>query len=45
MHYIQGTNRDPLVLFNSSLNEIINENSPVRFIELYVDSRLSKGTE
>ena len=38
MHYIQGTNRDQLVLFNSCLDEIINENSPVRFIDLYVDS-------
>ena len=25
-------------MFNSSLDEIINENSPVRFIDLYVDS-------
>jgi len=43
MHYIQGTARDQLVIFNSHLDEIISEDSVVRFIDLYVESlNLSK---
>jgi transposase len=38
MHYIQGVPRDQLVLFNTYLDEIIKENAPVRFIDVYVDS-------
>ena len=38
MHYIEGTPRDQLVMFNSYLDEIISIDNPVRFIDAYVDS-------
>ena len=37
MHYIEGTPRDQLVMFNNYLDEIICEDSTVRFIDAYVD--------
>ena len=38
MKYIKGYNRKQLVLFPSSLDDIIEQNNDVRFIDLFVDS-------
>lgn len=38
MNYIEGIHRKQLVLFNNYLDEIINDQNPVRFIDAYVDS-------
>jgi len=38
MHYITGTPRGQLVLFNNYLDELIAKESPVRFIDMYVDN-------
>lgn len=38
MNYIIGTPRKQLVLFNNCLDEMIQKDSPVRFIDLYVDN-------
>jgi hypothetical protein len=33
MDYIEGSNRDQLILFPQSLDEYIREDNPVRFID------------
>ena len=38
MEYISGTARNQLFLFNQCLDEIIDKNHIVRFINAYVDS-------
>ncbi len=38
VHYIEGTPRDQLVLFNNYLDEILPEDSPARFIDYYVNN-------
>ena len=38
MGYISGMNRDQVLLFPESVDEYIEENNPVRFIDAYVDS-------
>ena len=38
MHYIEGTPREQLVLFNNYLDEILPEDSTVRFIDYYVNN-------
>ena len=38
MNYIQGTPRDQLVMFQNHLDEMICKNSPVRFIDEYVEN-------
>ena len=38
MHYIVGTERDQIVLFNTRLDEIIDEENIVRFIDAYIES-------
>jgi len=37
INYIQGTPRNQLVLFNECLDNIINENNQVRFIDAYIE--------
>lgn len=38
MEYIKGTSRNQIFLFNECLDEIIDSNNIVRFIDAYVDS-------
>jgi transposase len=38
MGYISGVNRDQVLLFPESVDEYIEANNPVRFIDAYVDS-------
>jgi transposase len=38
MDYIEGSNRDQLILFPQSLDEYISEDNPVRFIDAFVES-------
>ncbi len=38
MTYIEGTPREQLVLFSQTLDSLIAEDNPVRFIDAYVDS-------
>jgi transposase len=38
MDYIEGSNRNQLVLFPQSLDEYISEDNPVRFIDAFVES-------
>lgn len=38
MDYIEGSNRDQLILFPQSLDEYIREDNPVRFIDAFVES-------
>lgn len=38
MGYISGMNRDQVLLFPASVDEYIEENNPVRFIDVYVES-------
>jgi transposase len=38
MGYISGMNREQVLLFPESVDEYIEENNPVRFIDAYVDS-------
>ncbi len=38
MQYIQGTSREQIFLFQKNLDNIIEENNPVRFIDAYVES-------
>ena len=37
MDYIEGTDRNQLILFPQSLDEYIGEDNPVRFIDAYVE--------
>ena len=36
--YIEGTQRDQIFLFNECLDDMIDENNIVRFIDAYVES-------
>jgi transposase len=38
MEYINGTSRDQLFLFNECIDNIIDQNNPVRVIDAYVES-------
>jgi transposase len=38
MGYISGMNRDQILLFPESVEEYIEENNPVRFIDAYIDT-------
>jgi len=38
VHYIEGTPREQLVLFNNYLDELLPEDSAVRFIDYYVNN-------
>ncbi|MCP4133772.1 MAG: IS1182 family transposase, partial [bacterium] len=38
MHYIEGTPRDQLVMFNECLDNIISEDNSVRVIDVYVEN-------
>ena len=38
MEYIQGTSRDQLYLFNECIDNLVEENNPVRIIDAYVES-------
>jgi transposase len=38
MMHISGTNREQLSLFDETLDDIISEDNPVRFIDAYIDS-------
>lgn len=38
MGFIQGVNRNQLVMFPESLDEYIAEDDPVRFVDAFVDS-------
>ncbi len=38
MDYIEGANRDQLLLFPQSLDEYVSEDNPVRFIDAFVES-------
>ncbi len=38
MKYIKGTNRNQLVLFSTSLDEVIETNNEIRIIDLFVES-------
>jgi len=38
MDYIEGSNRDQLILFPQSLDEYIREDNPVRFIDAFIES-------
>lgn len=38
MDYIEGSSRDQLILFPQSLDEYIDEDNPVRFIDAFVES-------
>ena len=38
MHYIKGIPREQLILFNECLDMIIEENNPVRVIDVYVEN-------
>ena len=38
MSFVEGVNRDQLIMFPESLDEYIGEGNPVRFIDAYVDS-------
>ena len=38
MDYIEGSNRNQLILFPQSLDEYISEDNPVRFIDAFVES-------
>ncbi len=38
MGYINGMNRDQVLLFPEILDDYIADNNPVRFIDVYVDS-------
>jgi len=38
MSFIEGANRNQMVMFPQSLDEYIGEDNPVRFIDAYVDS-------
>jgi transposase len=38
MGFIEGVNRNQLVVFPESLDEYIGEDNPVRFIDAFVDS-------
>ena len=38
MEYIQGTSRDQLFLFNECLDNIIENDNPVRVIDAYVEN-------
>jgi transposase len=38
MGYIRGMNRDQVLLFPDLIDDYIEENNPVRFIEAYVES-------
>jgi len=38
MHYIQGQNREQIILFPQSLDQIINADNEVRIIDLFVES-------
>ncbi len=37
MGYIEGVNRDQLIMFPQSLDEYIGQDNPVRFIDAFVD--------
>ena len=37
MEYKKGTNRDQLVLFSEKLDDLLEKNSPVRFIDTFVE--------
>ena len=37
MNYIKGTPREQLVMFQECLDNIIDEENPIRFIEEYVE--------
>ena len=38
MNYIEGTSRRQLLLFDTYLEDIINEENVVRFIDAYIES-------
>ena len=38
MDYLEGSNRNQLILFPQSLDEYISEDNPVRFIDAFVES-------
>src|SRR3990167_2058744 len=38
MHYIEGQSRDQLVLFPESLDEYVQSNNPVRFLDRFVEA-------
>jgi transposase len=38
MDYIEGSNRDQLLLFPQSLDEYVSDDNPVRFIDAFVES-------
>ena len=38
MEYIKGTPRDQLYLFNECIDNLVEENNPVRIIDAYVES-------
>ena len=38
MKYIEGQNRNQLVIFPTSLNDVIDQDNEVRFIDLFVES-------
>jgi transposase len=38
MHHIDGINRDQLTMFPEALDEYINQDNPVRFIDAFVES-------
>ena len=38
MDYIEGSNRDQLILVPQSLDGYVSEDNPVRFIDAFVDS-------
>lgn len=37
MKHIEGESRDQIVLFNETLEDLLNEEEPVRFIDIFVD--------
>ena len=38
MEYIQGTPRDQLYLFTECIDNLVEENNPVRIIDAYIES-------
>jgi transposase len=45
MHHIDGINRDQLTMFPEALDEYINQDNPVRFIDAFVESPAGSDAE
>ncbi len=43
MKHIEGESRDQIVLFNETLEDLLGEEDPVRFIDIFVDKLNMKG--